>query len=128
MLDLQDTEKLRLRLWLQMLRATRHIENEIREKLRTEHDTTLPRFDVMAALHRRPLGLKMSELSRMLMVSNGNVTGIVDRLVKEGLVTRDTVAGDRRATRVSLTEAGRAEFEAMAAEHAGWIAHQGVDP
>ena len=120
-LELPRAEKLRLRLWLQMLKATRHIEGELREKLRLEHGTTLPRFDVMAALERRPDGLKMSELSRMLMVSNGNVTGIVDRLVEDGLVIRVDVEGDRRATRVRLTDKGRRSFEGMAVEHAQWI-------
>ena len=126
-LDLSRSEKLRLRLWLQMLKATRHIESELREKLRLEHSTTLPRFDVMAALERRQEGLKMSELSRRLMVSNGNVTGIVDRLVEDGLVVRVEVEGDRRATRVRLTSDGRRTFEAMAMKHAQWI-QQFVDP
>lgn len=126
-LDLPQAERLRLRLWLQMLKATRHIEAELREKLRLEHGTTLPRFDVMAALERRPDGLKMSELSRRLMVSNGNVTGIVDRLVEDDLVVRVEVEGDRRATRVRLTDEGRAAFEAMAVQHAHWI-QQFIDP
>ena len=126
-LDLPRAEKLRLRLWLQMLKATRHIEAELRERLRLEHGTTLPRFDVMAALERRPDGLKMSELSRRLMVSNGNVTGIVDRLVEDGLVMRVEVEGDRRATRVRLTNDGRRSFEAMARKHAEWI-QQCMDP
>lgn len=126
-LDLSRSEKLRLRLWLQMLKATRHIESELREKLRLEHSTTLPRFDVMAALERRQEGLKMSELSRRLMVSNGNVTGIVDRLVEDGLVIRVEVEGDRRATRVRLTSDGRRTFEAMAMKHAQWI-QQFIDP
>ena len=126
-LDLSRSEKLRLRLWLQMLKATRHIESELREKLRLEHSTTLPRFDVMAALERRQEGLKMSELSRRLMVSNGNVTGIVDRLVEDGLVVRVEVEGDRRATRVRLTSDGRRTFEAMAMKHAQWI-QQFIDP
>ena len=126
-LDLSRSEKLRLRLWLRMLKATRHIESELREKLRLEHGTTLPRFDVMAALERRQEGLKMSELSRRLMVSNGNVTGIVDRLVEDGLVIRVEVEGDRRATRVRLTSDGRRTFEAMAMKHAQWI-QQFMDP
>lgn len=113
--------KQRLRLWLRLLRATRRIEGELRERLRTSHDTTLPRFDVLAALYREREGLKMSALSRLLMVSNGNVTGLVDRLAADGLVARVPIAGDRRATLVRLTAAGRAQFEAMAAEHETWI-------
>ncbi|RBI84918.1 MarR family transcriptional regulator [Rhodosalinus halophilus] len=108
--------KQRLRLWLRMLEATRHIEARLRDELRTEHDSTLPRFDVLAALYRRPAGLRMSELSAMLKVSNGNVTGIVERLAGEGHVERLRVEGDRRAMRVRLTEDGRARF----AEMAGW--------
>ncbi len=120
-LDLPRPERSRLKLWLRMLKATRHVEGALRERLRLDYGSTLPRFDVMSALERRPEGLKMSELSRMLMVSNGNVTGIVDRLVEEGLALRADVVGDRRATLVRLTEAGARQFAAMAAEHARWV-------
>ena len=113
--------KERLRLWIRLLRASRTIEAELRERLRQEFDTTLPRFDVMAALYRAPEGMLMSGLSRFLLVSNGNVTGIVDRLVTEGLVTRARRNGDRRTSMVKLTDAGKAQFETMAAAHEGWI-------
>jgi DNA-binding MarR family transcriptional regulator len=118
---LSPMSKQRLRLWLRLLRATRTTEAELRERLRTGHDSTLPRFDVLATLDRYPDGLRMSELSAHLKVSNGNVTGIVERLVGEGLAERATVEGDRRAQRVRLTEAGRARFARMAAEHEAWI-------
>ena len=95
-----DDSKTRLRLWLRILSVSRLIEAELRERLRSEFDTTLPRFDVLAALQRARKGLKMSELSSVLRVSNGNVTGIVDRLVADGLVVRVPVAGDRRAMTV----------------------------
>lgn len=113
--------KERLRLWIRLLRAARTIEAELRERLRQEFDTTLPRFDVMAALYRTPEGMLMSGLSSFLLVSNGNVTGIVDRLVSEGLVTRARRNGDRRTSMVKLTDAGRSQFEAMAAAHETWI-------
>ncbi|RDC71810.1 MarR family transcriptional regulator [Rhodovulum sp. 12E13] len=113
--------KQRLRLWLRLLRATRTTEAELRERLRKGHDSTLPRFDVLATLNRYPGGLRMSELSTHLKVSNGNVTGIVERLVAEGLAERASVEGDRRAHRVRLTETGRARFARMAAEHEAWI-------
>lgn len=115
------TSKARLRLWLRMLDANRLIEGEVRENLRQSHDTTLPRFDVMAALFREAEGLKMSELSGRLRVSNGNVTGIVDRLVQEARVERIPVPGDRRAMQVRLTAKGRADFKQMAEVHEGWI-------
>ncbi|MEM1162381.1 MAG: MarR family transcriptional regulator [Pseudomonadota bacterium] len=118
---MSDASKARLRLWLRLLKAQRTIEAEIREKLRRDHDTTLPRFDVMAALWRVEKGLKMSELSGQLRVSNGNVTGIVDRLVEDGLIERLPVEGDRRAMRVRLTGEGRASFAEMAEVHEGWI-------
>ncbi|MBV7255336.1 MarR family transcriptional regulator [Pacificimonas sp. WHA3] len=111
----------RLRLWLKILKTVRFIEAELRENLRTEFQSTLPRFDVMAALHRYPAGLKMGELSGVLKVSNGNVTGIVDRLVDEGHVVRESVPGDRRAARVRLTSRGRDEFIVQAAAHEAWI-------
>lgn len=117
----EPASKARLRLWLRLLAAQRVIENEVRERLRVEHATTLPRFDVMAALYRAEPGLKMSELSGALKVSNGNVTGIVDRLVNDGLIVRAPVPGDRRAMLVKLTERGREVFADMAAAHEGWI-------
>ncbi|MFV1440948.1 MULTISPECIES: MarR family winged helix-turn-helix transcriptional regulator [unclassified Phaeobacter] len=116
-----DRSKDRLRLWLKVLKATRAVESEIRENLRQEFSTTLPRFDVMAALSQHLDGLKMSELSGVLKVSNGNVTGIVERLVDDGHVQREKVPGDRRASRVRLTEAGVAEFARQAAAHEAWI-------
>lgn len=111
----------RLRLWLRLLRASRGVEAELRERLRVTYDMTLPQFDVLAALARRDDGITMTELSRYLMVSNGNVTGIVDRLVQSGWVERSTAPGDRRATVVRLTEKGKADFRAMATVHETWV-------
>ncbi|WP_300034097.1 MarR family transcriptional regulator [uncultured Roseobacter sp.] len=104
-----------------MLKVTRMIEAELRERMRLEWDITLPRFDVMAALRRSEEGMKMSDLSGVLRVSNGNVTGIVDRLVSDELVERRAVEGDRRAMRVVLTERGRTQFDQMAAVHEVWV-------
>ena len=111
----------RLRLWVRLLRCSRSVEAELRERLKREFDTTLPRFDVMAALYRAPEGMLMSDLSRFLLVSNGNVTGIVDRLVSEGLVTRARRNGDRRTSMVRLTDAGAQTFARIAAAHESWI-------
>jgi DNA-binding MarR family transcriptional regulator len=116
-----DPARQRLRVWLRLLKTQRAIEAELRERLRVEFDTTLPRFDVLAALHRAEKGLKMTALSTALKVSNGNVTGIVERLVQDGLVMRVSVEGDRRAMLVRLTHRGREEFARMAATHAGWV-------
>ena len=116
-----DLPRNRLRLWLQMLKSARFVENEVRERLRVEFNTTLPRFDVMAMLARTPEGLKLGQLSRQLMVSNGNVTGIIAALVEEGLVLKIAVDGDRRATQVRLTAKGRALMARMAAAHLVWI-------
>jgi DNA-binding MarR family transcriptional regulator len=113
--------KERLRLWLRLLRASRGIENELRERLRVEFNITLPQFDVLAALARHPTSITMTELSRELMVSNGNVTGIVQRLVDDGLIERTSVPGDRRAFYVSLTKTGAGAFARMAAQHEQWV-------
>lgn len=124
-LELVETNagsKERLRLWIRLLRVVRVVEGELRERLKREFDTTLPRFDVLSALYRERDGMLMSDLSRFLLVSNGNVTGIVERLVADGLVQRTAREGDRRAFIVRLTEAGTARFEAMAAAHESWIA------
>lgn len=110
-----------LRLWLRMLTCTQLVEKQIRSLLRERFETTLPRFDLMAQLERAPAGLKMNELSRRMMVTGGNVTGITDQLVAEGLVERIDVEGDRRAYRVRLTPKGRKQFNDMAGEHENWI-------
>jgi len=110
-----------LRLWLRMLACTQLVEREVRTGLRERFDTTLPRFDLMAQLERAPEGLRMNELSRRMMVTGGNVTGITDQLQAEGLVERAEVAGDRRAYLVRLTPKGRKQFNAMAAAHEAWI-------
>jgi len=113
--------KARLRLWIRLLRASRLIESAARERLKSQFNATLPRFDVMAALFRQPDGMLMSEISRFLMVSNGNVTGIVDRLVSDGFVVRAQRNGDRRTSFISLTRKGRAVFAEMAAAHEKWV-------
>jgi DNA-binding MarR family transcriptional regulator len=113
--------KQRLRLWIRILRAARAIEAEVRDRLRVNFDVTLPQFDVMAALERKPDGMTMTELSRFLMVSNGNVTGIIDRLVADKLVVRQAPANDRRAIVVKLTPRGLKGFTAMAKAHQGWV-------
>lgn len=110
-----------LRLWLRMLTCTQLVEKEVRTRLRERFGTTLPRFDLMAQLERAPEGLKMNELSRRMMVTGGNVTGITDQLAAEGLVDRVDVEGDRRAWRVRLTPRGRKLFHEMAREHETWI-------
>jgi DNA-binding MarR family transcriptional regulator len=118
---LTDDHHQSLKLWLRMLSCTTLIESEIRSRLRTEFDITLPRFDLMAQLDRHPEGLRMGELSRRLMVTGGNVTGITDQLEREGLVLRAPVPDDRRAYSVKLTAAGRRAFTRMASVHESWI-------
>jgi DNA-binding MarR family transcriptional regulator len=117
----EPESKARLRLWIRLLRASRLIEAVARERLKTQFDATLPRFDVMAALYRKPDGMLMSEISRFLMVSNGNITGIVDRLVADGYVARAQRNGDRRTSFISLTRKGRTVFAEMAAAHESWV-------
>jgi DNA-binding MarR family transcriptional regulator len=106
-----------LRVWLRMLGATTMIEKTIRNHLKSQFDSTLPRFDVMSVLDRQDGAMTMSELSDRLLVSNGNVTGLVSRLVEDGMIAREVDPNDRRTQRVELTQAGRAQFRAMAVEH-----------
>jgi DNA-binding MarR family transcriptional regulator len=113
--------KQRLRLWLRLLRATRAMESDLRERLRVQFGITLPQFDVMAALYRKADGITMTELSRMLIVSNGNVTGIIDRLVADRLVTRRPAADDRRSFLVRLTPKGEQQFDVVARAHQEWV-------
>ena len=111
-----------LRLWLRLLTCTNLIEGEIRRRLRDTFDVTLPRFDLMAQLDKNPGGMTLGELSSRMMVSNGNVTGLVERLLAQGLLDRRPSPNDRRAQLVSLTGEGRRAFRAMARTHENWIA------
>jgi DNA-binding MarR family transcriptional regulator len=119
-------EQASLRTWLRLLACTNLVEREVRGRLRDRFDTTLPRFDVLAQLdaatRESDSPLTMSELSRRLMVSNGNLTALVERLVQEGAINRDTSPDDRRTQIVSLTAAGKKSLDLMTPEHQQWIA------
>jgi DNA-binding MarR family transcriptional regulator len=110
-----------LRIWLRLLTCTQLMERRVRSRLREQFGTTLPRFDLMAQLERHPEGLKMNELSRLLMVTGGNVTAIVDQLEKEGQVERLDNSADRRAFCIRLTRAGEKSFADMARAHEEWV-------
>lgn len=114
-------EKTQLRLWLRMLSITKMISQEIRRRLRAEFDATLPRFDLLAQLYREPDGLRLGELSRRTMVTNGNITGLADRLEADGLIRREALDGDRRVTVAKLTRRGREAFSEMARAHEEWL-------
>ena len=117
----REGQKPQLRLWLRMLSITKLVTQEIRRRLRVEFDATLPQFDLLAQLYRERDGLRLGELSRRTMVTNGNITGLADRLEADGLIRRETLDGDRRVTVAKLTEQGRSAFAAMARAHEGWI-------
>lgn len=118
---LTDDHHESLRLWLRLLTCSNLIESQVRKRLTAQFRTTLPRFDLMAQLERAPHGLKMSELSRRLLVTGGNVTGVTDQLERFGLVVRAEDPDDRRAYRVRLTAEGKRVFAQMAKEHERWI-------
>ena len=119
-----------VKLWLRLLSCSTQIEQEIRTRLRQRFATTLPRFDYLAQLERHPAGLRMNALSRYLMVTGGNVTGLTDQLAAEGHVERLPDPLDRRSLLVRLTPAGREHFLRMAAEHEAWLVDlfEGFDP
>jgi DNA-binding MarR family transcriptional regulator len=122
-----DDHKTELRLWLRLFTCKMVIEGEVRRRLRDNFDVTLPRFDLMAQLYRAPDGMTLGELSQRMMVSNGNVTGLVERLAAQGLLNRRPSPKDRRAQLVSLTAEGRRFFRAMARANGDWIAEMLAD-
>jgi DNA-binding MarR family transcriptional regulator len=128
--DTQDGKKQELRLWLRLLSVSKLISHEIRRRLRHEFGATLPQFDLMAQLYRENDGLKLGELSKRTMVTNGNITGLVERLEEDGFLIRERPSDDRRVTVARLTAKGRNTFARMAQAHEGWLQElmQGVDP
>jgi DNA-binding MarR family transcriptional regulator len=119
--EAQESSKQELRLWLRMLATTKLISQEIRRRLRADFGATLPQFDLLAQLYREKDGLRLGELSKRTMVTNGNITGLVERLEADGLVQRETPGDDRRVTVARLTKQGRATFARMAEAHEGWL-------
>jgi DNA-binding MarR family transcriptional regulator len=124
---MSETEKaaptgtLDLRVWVRLLDCAKIIEKRLRRNFEDQFGTTLPRFDILATLDRAPDGLRMGELSRALLVSNGNVTAIVRQLQEQGLVSSQPDPEDGRSAIVSLTGAGRAQFASLATAHHGWV-------
>jgi DNA-binding MarR family transcriptional regulator len=116
-----DDDHAAVKLWLRLLACSTQIEQQIRARLRERFATTLPRFDYLAQLERHPQGLRMNALSRYLMVTGGNVTGLTDQLVADGHVERLDDPQDRRSLIVRLTPAGRRQFLRMAREHEAWL-------
>jgi DNA-binding MarR family transcriptional regulator len=126
----QASDHSAVKLWLRLLACSTQIEQEIRSRLRQRFATTLPRFDYLAQLERHPEGLRMNVLSRYMMVTGGNVTGLTDQLVADGLVSRAPDPLDRRSLIVRLTAAGRKQFLRMAEAHEAWLIEllSGFDP
>lgn len=117
----QNEDKAALRLWLRLLSCTTLLEQQLRSRLRQHFGITLPQFDVLAELDRLGEPQTMTELSRHLMVSNGNLTGVVDRLERDGLVERRPSQTDRRVLHLALTPSGRQRFQEVAQAHERWL-------
>ena len=119
--DAQEGKKQELKLWLRLLATTKLMSQEIRRRLRREFGATLPQFDLLAQLYREKDGLRLGELSSRTMVTNGNVTGLVERLEADGTIIRERLPDDKRVTVARLSEKGRTYFEGMAEAHERWI-------
>lgn len=125
--DAQEGKKQELKLWLRLLATTKLISQEIRRRLRNEFGATLPQFDLLAQLYREEDGLRLGELSSRTMVTNGNITGLVERLEADGTIIRERLPDDKRVTVARLTEKGRAYFEGMAEAHERWVKEMMAD-
>jgi DNA-binding MarR family transcriptional regulator len=116
-----DGAHLELRIWLRLLACSTRIEKALNARLRKEFNTTLARFDLLAQLARSPAGATMSEVSELLMVSNGAITGLVQKLEADGFIHREVDSEDRRTFRLRLSQDGAKEFARMARRHEEWV-------
>lgn len=116
-----EGKRLELRLWLRLLSCNNIISAHIRKRLREEFNFTLPRFDVLAQLQRCPQGLRLGELSQRMMVTGGNLTGIVEALAADGYIRREQLPSDRRSVMVRLSKSGERQFAKMAKAHEKWL-------
>jgi len=114
-------DRMELRVWLRLITCFNLLDGVVRRSLHQNHATTLPQFDVLAQLYRASAPMSMGELSRRLMVTNANITGLINRLAREGLVDRQPSSEDRRRQLVELTTDGKRLFEAMAEDHRVWL-------
>lgn len=119
--DAPNDHRDQLRLWLRLFSVTRLMENEVRRRLQSEFDVTFPRFDILSQIYRVPDGLNLGELSRRLMVSPGNITSVIKRLIDDGFIVRTHNPNDRRENIVQMTPLGQVKFTEMAAANEAWI-------
>lgn len=117
----RQEDKLELKVWLRFLSVFKIVESKLRTRLRSNFDISIPRFDVLAILHAHDGPMTMGELSSGLMVTTGNVTGIIDTLTGEGLVSKSTNPADRRSQMIEITPAGRKLFGRIAPALARWF-------
>ncbi len=111
-----------LRVWLQLMKAAKAIEALVGARFRREFDQSLARFDVLAQLDRVGDGwTTVGRLAEHVMAASGNITGLLDRMIAEGLVRRRPSPTDRRSFQVRMTSKGRRLFARMAGAHAAWI-------
>jgi DNA-binding MarR family transcriptional regulator len=115
------------RLWLRLSSCERSIEQRLRSHLTEKFDVTLPQFEVLGELERHPEPVAMSQLSIRLNVTSSNLTGVIDRLVRKGLVRRFRSQKDRRVQHIELTAEGRTVHAEIAADNAHWIARAFMD-
>ena len=105
------------RTWLSLVRCFSSIERVLMQHFADEYNSSLPRYDVLTALALSPGGLTMGELASMLMVTKGNITGVVRRLKTDGLVRKVTSKVDRRVQSVTISAKGKRLWDKMHADY-----------
>jgi DNA-binding MarR family transcriptional regulator len=107
----------RMRAWLAMVGCFTSVERSLRRHFNHVFRSSLPRYDVLMALVHFPDGLTMGQLASKLMVSKGNMTGVVRRLQQNNCVRQASSRHDRRVRVVTLTSKGRTLWEQMHGEY-----------
>ncbi len=110
-----------LQLWVRLLACAHGAEQRVKNRIKENFGLNQTQFNLLSQLDRAPDGIRMGEIARRTVVTGSNVTAVVDDLQQRGLVTREVAKGDRRATVIRLTPAGRSLFAEIAPVHAGWI-------
>ncbi|GKQ49696.1 MarR family winged helix-turn-helix transcriptional regulator [Bradyrhizobium sp. Ce-3] len=105
------------RLWLQLLSLHGELFASLNSMLSSEFGLSLAKFDVLAQLDRYRDGLALGQLSQNLKVSGGNVSGLVQRLLADDLISKQMSSEDRRSFIVRLTPKGEALFRKAADVH-----------
>ena len=111
-----------LKLCIELIRCSSQLDRIIDRNLRSKFGQSISRFDLLAQLQRvGESGLSIGELGKRLISAKGNITGLINRMIKDELLLKTAKIGDRRSFNIKASAKGSQLFKQMADSHAQWV-------